>query len=174
MSDSGAELVQVVDRDNRPVGAISRRELRHRGLMYRATYILVMSSDGQVFVQRRSAGKDMYPGYLDPVAGGVVLAGEDHDRSACRELGEELGIEQPRLTRLFEFYFEDAHNKVWGRAYECRHDGPFVLQAEEIDDGFFCDPRDVVAGRVTPVTPDGLVVLQRYLGAGRALSLDLD
>lgn len=163
MSDPGAERVQIVDRDNRPSGAATRREMRRRGLIYRATYILVLNGAGELFLQRRSLAKDMYPGYFDPVAGGVVLEGEDYDASARRELAEELGVGAAELATLFDFYYQDAHNKLWGRAYECRHEGPFVLQASEIDEGFFCAPAEVLQGRYAPVTPDGLQVLGRYL-----------
>lgn len=74
------ELVQIVDRDNIPIGAAPRHIMRQHGLIHRASYILVFNCQGELFIQKRTLTKDIYPGYWDVAAGGVVLAGEsDHD-----------------------------------------------------------------------------------------------
>ncbi len=156
------ERVIIVDDDNHEVDILPRSIMRMDNLNYRATYILVLNDAGQVFIQRRTMTKDMYPGYLDPVAGGVVTEGEDYETSARREVREELGIDCDHLDPLFDFFYQDTANKVFGRAYACRHNGPFKLQAEEIAEGFFCDI-DHATGRLdAPLTPDGLYVLNRF------------
>jgi 8-oxo-dGTP pyrophosphatase MutT (NUDIX family) len=104
----------------------------------------------------------MYPGYYDAVAGGVVLHGESYDESARRELAEELGVDRSKFDSLFDFYYEDAQNRIWGRAYRCQCEGPFRLQHEEIDVGFFCGIADVLDGEYQPLTPDSRYVLERY------------
>ena len=162
------ELVAIVDRDNRPLGAVTRRIMRQQRLIHRATYILVLNSEGSLFIQKRSQSKDIYPGFWDIAAGGVVLAGEDYEAAALRELHEELGIKGKALDYLFDQYFEDEANQVWGRIYTCRHNGPFILQAEEIDHGRFLPPAEVAAlNQTEPVTPDGLLILERVLASGR-------
>jgi 8-oxo-dGTP pyrophosphatase MutT (NUDIX family) len=155
------ELVQIVDSDNRLIGTVPRREMRARGHAYRATYILVFNRRDELFLQQRTESKDMYPGYYDAAAGGVLVVDEDYDRSARRELEEELGITAV-LTPQFDFYFEDQSNRIFGRAYVCRHDGPFRLQAEEVADGFFCDPAEILRGAYQPLTPDSRLALERY------------
>lgn len=158
------ELVQVVDEDNNEAGSMPRHEMRARGLPHRAAYILVFNSRGELFVQKRTMTKDIYPGYFDIAAGGVVLAGESYDESAERELEEELGIRNTPLTSHFEFKHEDAHNIVWGRVYSCVYDGEMILQEEEIERGFFAAPEKVLAlSEKESFTPDGLYVLKRYL-----------
>lgn len=156
------ELVEIVDRDNNPIGAVTRRIMRQQRLIHRASYILVFNRQGQLFLQKRTLTKDIYPGYWDPAAGGVVLAGESYADSALRELREELGIGGVRLKPLFDQYFEDKDNRVWGRIFSCVHNGPFTLQAEEIDDGRFIFPSAIEALHTSePVTPDGLALLRR-------------
>jgi len=158
------EFVQIVDRHNNETGSAPRHEMRARGLVHRATYILVFNSKGRIFVHKRTMNKDVYPGYYDVAAGGVVLDGESYDESARRELEEELGIRDTDLTPHFTFFYEDGTNQVWGRVYSCTHDGKLTLQAEEIESGFFAPPEDVLAlGGKEPFTPDGLYVLKRYL-----------
>jgi isopentenyldiphosphate isomerase len=158
------EIVLIVDKDNTEAGTAPRHEMRARGLCHRASYILVFNSRGELFVQKRTMLKDIYPGYYDVAAGGVVLADESYDESARRELHEELGIQNVSLAALFTFYYEEGKNKVWGRVYSCIHDGKLVLQAEEVASGFFAFPEKVLQiSAEEPFTPDGLYVLQRYL-----------
>ena len=157
------ELVEIVDRDNRPIGAVTRRIMREQGLIHRAAYIFVFNQEGELFLQKRTPTKDIYPGYWDMAAGGVVLAGESYEEAARRELQEELGV-GARLRHLDDRYFEEPGNRVWGRIYTCTHNGPFTLQAEEIDAGRFVAPHLIEAlNEIEPVTPDGLALLPLLL-----------
>lgn len=158
------EIVAIVDENNRVIGAEPRREMRALGLTHRAAYILVFNSSGDLFCHKRTLDKDVYPGYFDVAAGGVVLAGESYDTAAERELEEELGIQNAPLTPLFDFFHTDSTSRVWGRAYRCTHDGKLRLQKEEIESGRFCRVADILkSAESDPYTPDGLYVLKRYL-----------
>jgi 8-oxo-dGTP pyrophosphatase MutT (NUDIX family) len=158
------EIVVIVDAENRVVGAAPRWEMRARRLCHRSTYVLVFNPRGEVFVHKRTRTKDAFPGYWDPVAGGVVLAGESYEESAARELAEELGIRGVPLTPLFDFYYADARAHVWGRAFTCVWDGELRLQAEEIEGGTFMAVEEALRlAEREPVTPDGLLVLRRYV-----------
>ena len=165
MIASGHEVVQIVDRDNKPTGAVTRAEMRQQNLIHRACYILVFNRAGELFLQKRTADKDVYPSCWDVAAGGVVLAGESYEDSAVRELAEELGVEEVVCTPVFDQYFEDTGNRVWGRIFTCVHDGPFVLQPEEVESGSFLAVTEVLAlGEREPFTPDGLAILRRIHG----------
>lgn len=155
------ELVTIVDERNNMLGAAPRREMRAGRLPHRATYVLVFNSRGELYVQKRTGSKDVFPGYYDVAAGGVILSGESYEEGAVRELQEELGIRGVPLTRLFQFYYEDDCVKVWGVAFSCVFDGPMVHQAEEVESGAFL-PVDKVfdLAESEPFTPDGLFVLR--------------
>lgn len=159
------EMVQIVDRDNREVEALPRHLMRSRGLIHRASYILVFNGRQELFVQKRTTTKDIYPGYWDVAAGGVVLAGESYEQSASRELAEELGVSGIPLVSLFDHYFEDTGNRVWGRIFQCSHEGPFTLQPEEVESGvFMIVPEILERSRQEPFTPDGILILRRIAG----------
>ena len=160
------EIVTVVDDANRRVGNLPRRRVRAENLPHRATYIYVFDRTGRVLVQRRTASKDLYPGYYDLAAGGVVAAGESYEECARREAFEELGIRGVPLARRFDFYFGNASTRCFGRVYTCRHDGPFTLQAEEVESVRFRTAREIAGGAVAPVTPDSLVAFERLLTEG--------
>ncbi len=161
---AGDEIITIVDADNNVVGSAARREMRAKGLPHRATYILVFNSNGELFVQKRTMTKDIYPGYYDVATGGVVLVDESYDLSAERELAEELGARNAPLTPHFDFKHEDDNNLVWGRLYTCIYDGEIVLQEEEVESGSFYTIDEVLELiKKEPFTPDGLYVFKCYL-----------
>lgn len=163
------ELVAIVDERNAVIGSAPRSLMRADGLIHRATYILVFDSDGRIFVQERTMTKDIFPGYHDLCAGGVVLAGESYEESALRELEEELGVTGMPLEVHFDFYGEYAGQKVWGRVFSCVSDGPFRLQEEEVTGGAFYAIDEV--GHLMenePFTPDGVYVFERFFKQQRS------
>ena len=158
------ETVAIVDEHNKVVGAVPRREMRTKNLPHRSTYILVFNTQGELYVQKRTMTKDVFPGYYDPAAGGVVLAGESYEQGAVRELAEEMGIHDVPLIWLFDFYFADERTRVWGGAFSCIYDGEVILQAEEVEDVALMTIAEILRRAETePFTPDGLYVLRRYL-----------
>ena len=139
--------------------------MREQDLIHRACYILVFNPADELFIQRRTMTKDVFPGYLDVAAGGVVLAGESYPESAERELEEELGVTVNGLEFLFAHYYEDDKNRVWGHVFRCTHPGPFTLQEEEVEDGWFLSLPEIFAlSEKEPFTPDGLEILRRLTG----------
>jgi len=166
--DAADELVIIVDKENTEVGVVPRRKMRSGRLRHRATYILVFNAKGELFVQKRTQTKDVFPGYYDIAAGGVVLAGESYEQGAVRELEEELGIRETPLTSLFDFSYEDEYIRLWGRAFSCEYDGELILQKEEVESGEFMRVDEVFRLATTEqFTPDCLYVLQRYLEVRR-------
>jgi isopentenyldiphosphate isomerase len=158
-----SEIIQIVDEQNREIAAVSRRIMREQNLIHRACYILVFNKTRELFIQRRTLSKDIYPGYWDVAAGGVVLGDESYEDSARRELQEELSIFDNHLTYCFDHYYEDEINKVWGRIFTCTHEGPFQLQAEEVEYGMFVPITTVFSmSRQEPFTPDGLKILKKF------------
>ena len=158
------EIVAIVDEHNNVVGSAPRRQMRAQCLPHRSTYVLVFNTQGALYVQKRTMTKDVFPGYYDPAAGGVVLAGESYEESAQRELYEEMGIRGVPLTPLFTFYFTDERTRVWGRVFTCVYDGELVLQPEEVESGEFLPVAEILRRAQTEsYTPDSMYVLRRHL-----------
>lgn len=154
------EIVQIVDRENIETKTLPRSVMREHGLIHRASYILVFNEYGELFLQKRTATKDLYPSCWDVAAGGVVLAGETYEESAVRELAEELGVSNVELLPLFDQYFEEDDNRVWGRIFSCIHNGPFQLQKEEVAYGCFMSVADIFKlSTKEDFTPDGIDIL---------------
>jgi len=157
------EMVDVIDESGNVVGVVSRREIREQRLPHRCTYVLVFNSKGELFVHQRTPMKDVFPSYWDVCVGGVLASGESFNESARREVREEIGITvipEP----LFLFRYSDERTIVQGMVYRVTHDGPFILQPEEVVRGQFVPLAAMSQLTATePFCPDGLAVLREYL-----------
>lgn len=91
---SGEEFFEIVDEQGRVVGR-APRSVCHRtpSLLHRAAHVVVTDGQGRIYLQKRSAAKDIQPGKWDTSVGGHVGAGEDHEAGARREMLEELGLD---------------------------------------------------------------------------------
>ncbi len=129
------ELFDVVDEEDRVIRQAPRRLVHANGWFHRAVHVLVFNSRGEVFLQRRSRYKDMHPGLWDSSCSGHLDAGEDYDEAANREFQEELGVAAPAVHRLrrLQACKETGQEFVW--VYKARHDGPFHLNPNEIEEG---------------------------------------
>jgi isopentenyldiphosphate isomerase len=138
------EIFDVVNDRDEVIGHAPRSEVHARGLLHRAVHVLVFDARGEVFLQKRSMRKDRQPGLWDSSTSGHLDRGEGYDACAIRELREEIGLVLPapprRLFKLDACKETDAEF-VW--VYRCESDGPFVLNAEEIEGGGWFAPAEV-------------------------------
>ncbi|MGZ8096476.1 MAG: NUDIX hydrolase [Methylosarcina sp.] len=130
------ELLCVVDENDCVLEVCARQIIHATGLRHRAVHILVFDELGRLFLQKRSLKKDLNAGLWDTSAAGHVDAGEDYESSALREIEEELGITGiPRLEPLFKLEPTVETGMEFVQVYRIRHNGPFVLAPDEIDEG---------------------------------------
>lgn len=139
------ELVALYDEAGRPCGAAPRSRVRRDNLRHAATAVVVRNAAGQVYVHRRTASKDVYPGLYDFAAGGVVLAGEDPVEAARRELAEELGVTGVELRPLMQTSYADQVTRYVAFVFEATYDGTVRHQPTEVAWGGWMHVADVVA-----------------------------
>lgn len=158
-----SELVIIVDAEDRITKFVTRNEMRAKGLRHRGTGILVFNSKGQLFVHKRTAIKDIFPGFYDIAVGGVVESEETYKSSAKRELAEELGIDGVELKYLFKIQYESEQHKSYTAIYACLFDGPIILQEEEIEEGFFLAYENIKEFvNSHNICPDSMLVWERF------------
>jgi 8-oxo-dGTP pyrophosphatase MutT (NUDIX family) len=162
------EMVEWVDADDSVVAVVSRARMRRENLRHRSVAVIVTTTDGRLVVQRRSEHKDLFPGWWDIGAGGVVAAGEDRLDAARRELAEELGI-AAELTFRGVGRHDDANSREICHVYSAVHDGPFhaddgeVVEIRALDgDGF------AALSEHEPILPGSVALLLPYVPGFRA------
>src|SRR5258706_10397122 len=130
------EIFDVVNERDEVIGQQSRSEVHRLGLKHRAVHVLVFNSRGEVFLQKRSLQKDRQPGLWDSSASGHLDCGENYDDCAVREAREEIGLKLSAAPqRLFKLAASAATDQEHLWVYRCEAEGPFTLQAEEIERG---------------------------------------
>jgi len=91
------ELLDIVDEQGNPTGKTVEREKAHReGIRHRTSHVWLLRRHRgkvEILLQKRSSGKDSFPGCYDISSAGHIPAGVDYIPSALRELWEELGVE---------------------------------------------------------------------------------
>jgi isopentenyl-diphosphate delta-isomerase len=140
------ELFDVVDLHDQVVRQAPRREVHARGLLHRATHVMVHNAQGRLFLQKRSMSKDTFPGCWDSSCSGHVDAGEDYPTAARRELGEEIGWSDEslplrpllKLAASPETGYEFIQIFLLGPIA-----GPFDLNPEEITEGRWIVPKEL-------------------------------
>lgn len=120
------------------VGSAPRCEC-HRlpGLLHRAVHVLVFDREGRLFLQKRSARKDIQPGKWDTSVGGHPNLGEANEAAARREMREELGVEPDTLSPAYSYKWRSPVETEWITSFATTHEGPFRLDPAEIDEGRF-------------------------------------
>jgi len=133
---AGDEVFPVVDENDRLMGSASRAEVHGNNLRHRAVHMLIFNDAGEVYLQKRSRGKDRHPLLWDSSAAGHVNAGEEYDEAARRELNEELGIDVA-LDKLLKLAASERTGQEFIWLYRGRHAGKLQPNRSEIEYGEF-------------------------------------
>ena len=138
------EALETVDESGRVVGRATRKEVHSDpSLIHRVSHVVVVSSDGRVLLQKRSASKDIQPGRWDTSVGGHLQPGETFEECAARELEEELGLRELESRPLCDYLWRSSRETELVRTFLVRSDGPFERQADEIDEVRFFTREDI-------------------------------
>ncbi len=140
------ELFDVVDVQDRVIGQAPRGEVHAKHLLHRATHVMVHDDAGKLFLQRRSMGKDTFPGCWDSSCSGHLDSGEDYPIAARRELGEEIGWHDESLP-LRPFVRLSASPETGNEFIQIYLlgpiAGPFDLNPAEISEGRWFTPSEI-------------------------------
>ncbi|MEO8705487.1 MAG: NUDIX domain-containing protein [Kofleriaceae bacterium] len=159
-----AGRIAVVDAENRFVRWEARAVIHEHQLVHRSIHVLLHDREGRLLVQRRHADKQTYPRYWDVSCAGHVeesdyLAGPDdrldevYAAVAAREVLEELGV-APALVFAGRFPPEPGVHYEQIALFRGATDGPFTLQADEVEEHRLLDRSELVALLAhEPVTP---------------------
>ncbi len=154
------ELLEMFYEDGTPMGmGVSRSRAHAEGIMHGASHIFICKKENgkiKVLLQRRSLGKDSFPGCLDTSSAGHIDYGSDFMETALREMQEELGISvsAQQLTELFmqkvditsvfrgKTFIDCEVNKVYLYVPEAEPD--FRIQQEELSEVVWMDMDEVL------------------------------
>lgn len=87
------ELVDILDDRGNPLGVSRMKSEAHqKGLFHPTVHIWFYTADSQILIQQRGKDKDTHPLLWDVSVAGHIGAGENIEKSAVREVSEEIGL----------------------------------------------------------------------------------
>ncbi len=157
------EMVDIVDDDDKVIGKTDIDDVVAKKLLFRVARIIVVNSEGKVFVHQRQHSMAVFPGHYDFGAAGIVSSGESYLQAAARELAEELGVRNTAMKEIGRFRHE-RQTRTLNAVFLCTHDGPMTLQEEEIIHGRFMTQREIeTLAKKEKMHPGGMTAYAMYL-----------
>lgn len=158
------EQVVIVNENDEVIGSAPRSVMRKENLLHRSSPIFVFNSENGILVHQRSHSKDLYPGYFDFLARGVIDDGETAEQNARREANEEVGITQETpLKFLFKTRCTTKQNNAFLYVFECIYDGQIKPQEEEVIQGKFVSMKELQKlMSKEKFVPDSRNILEKY------------
>ena len=87
------EMIDVLDAQGVPTGQVmTKGEIHRTGTLHRTVHIWIVTSQGDLVVQRRGPNMETFPNRWDISSAGHISAGESSLQGAIREMKEELGL----------------------------------------------------------------------------------
>lgn len=123
------------------VACCTRKQAFEHRILYRAVVVLV-ESNGRIFVHKRSMKKSTYPGRIATFVTGCVDWMEDPLRSARREVAEELGMSDLEFTEPFDPFISKGSDGLGQRILF----HPFIATGSFDEEDVVCDPDEVECG----------------------------
>lgn len=135
--DNNQELFPVVDEEGNILRSATRGEC-HNGSkwLHPVVHLHVFNSQGELYLQKRPAWKDIQPDKWDTAVGGHVDLGESVEQALRREVREELGITDFTPQAVTHYVFESTRERELVFVYKTTYDGP-IQPSEELDGGRF-------------------------------------
>lgn len=152
--DNQQEMLPLVDEKGILIGAATRGEC-HDGSkkLHPVVHLHVFNENGELFLQKRPAWKDIQPGKWDTAVGGHIELGENVEMALKRETNEELGITDFTPQFLTSYVFESDREKELVFVHKTVYSQP-ICPSDELDGGRFWTTKEIEAnlgnGTFTP------------------------
>lgn len=173
------ERLILVDEHDQPVGSVGKLEGHlGEGQLHRAFSVFIFNRKGEFLLQRRSAGKMLWPLYWTNTCCSHPREGESYQEAGQRRLREEMGFSCP-LEYIGKFAYQARYQDIGSENELCsvlvgRYDGPVVANPEEAAEYAWVDfalLKERVAAHPEEYTPWFRLELERFFaGTGAPIS----
>ncbi len=177
---SGEEMLPLIDEAGTVIGTAPRSEChKGPGKLHPVVHLQVIDGRGGMYLQKRSAIKDLLPGKWDSAVGGHVSAGEDLETALSRELREELGVTKLALESsgaaiepILRYRWDSELESELVFSFIVTYGGPFAPDGVEVEEGRFWSLAEIGAslgkGVFTPNFEHEYGLLQAAAAAAKA------
>lgn len=138
------EILDLVDDNDNVIGQEERTiALKNNRKNIRVINIFVYTSDNRIIVPLRSSNRRIFPNCYDFSVGGFVTSGDGYEKTAYKELEEELGITGVKLEELGYFHPEELGTACFSKLYKLVYDGVLNYDRDGITDIFYLTEKEI-------------------------------
>lgn len=130
------EIFPLVDEEGEVIGSATRSEC-HNGskLLHPVIHLHIFNSKGELFLQKRSAIKDVEPNKWDSAVGGHIDFGETPKLAALREAKEELNLSLTDIFFVEKYIIETNIERELTYVFFSESDLIPIVDMNEVSDG---------------------------------------
>lgn len=108
------------------------------GILHRAFSVFIFNSKNELMIQKRSAGKRLWPLYWSNSVCSHPRKGENYSKAVKRRLLDEVGLDLP-VRFLYQFQYQEKYNHLGSENELCsvyvgKSDELPIINNNEIDD----------------------------------------
>ncbi|WP_165044615.1 NUDIX domain-containing protein [Dysgonomonas sp. ZJ709] len=132
------EIFPLVDEAGNVIGQ-APRSVCHNGskVLHPVIHLHIFNSEGKLFLQKRSAKKDVQPNRWDSSVAGHIDLNETSEVAAVREAWEELGLKNLEPHFITKYIIETDIERELSYCFYTIYDGDFNIDNDEVSDGRF-------------------------------------
>ena len=141
-----SEILPIVEPGGLVIGRSTRKACHtHPDLLHPVVHLHIIDPYDNIFLQKRSATKDLYPGRWDTAVGGHVTYGESLIESLIREAGEELAFVDFNPAFLESYIWRSPMETELVNIFATVTDRDIDPDNDEVDEGRWWTRREVEA-----------------------------
>ena len=143
---SASEMLPIVD-ENGMVKAQASRAYCHSGskVLHPVVHLHIVNREGKIYIQQRSASKDLLPLKWDTTVGGHISYGEWVVEALFREASKELHFHDFHPIWITSYVFESKVEKELVNVFATVGDFHPVPDGEEVAAGRYWSPEEIEA-----------------------------
>jgi isopentenyldiphosphate isomerase len=163
-----AERIIIVDRHDSPIHLKGYAELHYEDI-YRVTALwLTDVQTGDVLLQQRKWSKHTDPGKWQCAVSGTVDESETYEENMAKEIEEEIGLYDLKITEGPKEYVDDGSHKFfcqWFLSTTDKTTAKIIIQESELEDYRWISKDELIAdvtdnpGKYAPSMWDGMEIL---------------
>lgn len=138
------EIFPLVDEVGNVIGQATRSEC-HSGsmLLHPVIHLHLFNSKGELFMQKRSATKDIQPNKWDSSVGGHIDLGETPEQSAIREAREEIGVTISDIQYIDKHIIATDREQELTYVFQAIYDGEIKVDGNEVSEGRYWSMEEI-------------------------------
>lgn len=132
------EWLPLVDDKGKVISKAPRSVVHNnKDMLHPVVHMIVINKKREVYLQKRSAVKSVFPGKWDSSVGGHVSVNENIETTLIREAEEEIGITEFKPVPVCQYLLRTTTESELVFLFYTKYDGEIKFNTTEVEDGRF-------------------------------------